>query len=107
MLPLKRAVLSWILAVNCFMLMNLGDSTRVAQEEVDIMEQIATTMGATHWKFNGESCQIEAVRVTTDLPSWFETDVVCNCSIGNDTACHIVAITLKGINLPGVLPPKL
>lgn len=59
---------------------------------VDIMEQIATTMGATHWKFNGELCQIEAVRVTTDLPSWSETDVVCNCSIGNDTACHIVAM---------------
>ncbi|KAF3675810.1 putative receptor-like kinase isoform X2 [Capsicum annuum] len=107
MLTLKRVVLSWILVVNYyFTLLNLGES-RVAQEEVDILEQIATTMGATHWKFNGEFCQIEAVRVTTDQPSWSETDVACNCTIGNDTACHIVAITLKGISLPGVLPPEL
>ncbi|XP_060195249.1 uncharacterized protein LOC132624497 [Lycium barbarum] len=106
MLPLKTALLTWILVVNYFMLLNLGES-RVAQEEVNILEQIAVTMGATHWKFNGESCQIGAVRVTTDQPSWSETDVKCNCSIGNDTACHIVAITLKGISLSGVLPPEL
>ncbi|KAM3284857.1 putative LRR receptor-like serine/threonine-protein kinase RFK1 isoform X2 [Capsicum chacoense] len=107
MLTLKRVVLSWILVVNYyFTLLNLGES-RVAQEEVDILEQIATTMGATHWKFNDEFCQIEAVGVTTDQPSWSETDVECNCTIGNDTACHIVAITLKGISLPGALPPEL
>ncbi|XP_009798183.1 probable LRR receptor-like serine/threonine-protein kinase RFK1 isoform X1 [Nicotiana sylvestris] len=106
MLTAKRGVLSWILVVNYFLLLNLGES-RVAQEEVDILEQIAVTMGATHWKFNGELCQIEAVMVTTDRPNWSETDVKCNCSIGNDTLCHVVAITLKGISLPGVLPPEL
>lgn len=75
------------------------------QEEVDALKQIASTLGATSWKFNGDSCQI--VSVVPEPPKRVETDINCDCSFENNTVCHIIRIVLKRYNLPGMLPPDL
>ncbi|KAA8519598.1 hypothetical protein F0562_013957 [Nyssa sinensis] len=81
--------------------------SRLPQEEVDALQQITTTMGATYWKFNSDSCQVEMVRVTAQVPRGSESSIVCQCNSENNTNCHVVSIVLKGYSLPGVLPPEL
>ncbi|CAN4105674.1 unnamed protein product [Withania somnifera] len=73
------------------MLTNLG---------VDVLQQIAKTMGATYLSFSADSCILEKVEVKVK-PQWFEYTVEC------DEAYHIKKIVLKGLSLPGVLPPEL
>ncbi|KAL4271707.1 hypothetical protein GQ457_13G004670 [Hibiscus cannabinus] len=36
-----------------------------------------------------------------------ESGIVCNCSDGNNTICHVTQILIKGHNLTGILPPEL
>jgi hypothetical protein len=57
---------------------------------VDALQQIATTMGSTYWKFNGNSCQIEMVGMTPDPPRNSESSIACDCNLKNSTACHVV-----------------
>uniref|UniRef100_F6HMD0 non-specific serine/threonine protein kinase n=1 Tax=Vitis vinifera TaxID=29760 RepID=F6HMD0_VITVI len=65
-------------------------------------------MGATYWKFDGDSCQIETVGLTPQPPRGSEQNIICNNFLEkNNTALHVVSIMLKGYNLPGVLPPEL
>ncbi|KAH9604717.1 hypothetical protein KSS87_004211, partial [Heliosperma pusillum] len=81
-------------------------SSKLLKYEVDILQQIVRTMGATYWKFDDESCQIEIVGVMLLSPSDAENNIECDCQLVNNT-CHVVSITLKGYSLPGVLPPEL
>uniref|UniRef100_F6HMD1 Uncharacterized protein n=1 Tax=Vitis vinifera TaxID=29760 RepID=F6HMD1_VITVI len=65
-------------------------------------------MGATYWKFNGDSCQIEMVGLTPQPPRGSEQSIVCeNFSEKNRTLLHVIRIVLKGYSLPGMLPPEL
>ncbi|RVW25305.1 putative LRR receptor-like serine/threonine-protein kinase RFK1 [Vitis vinifera] len=76
--------------------------------EVDALARIVRTMGATYWKFDGDSCQIETVGLTPQPPRGSEQNIICNNFLEkNNTALHVVSIMLKGYNLPGVLPPEL
>lgn len=81
--------------------------SKLPQEEVDALQQISSTMGATYWKFDGDSCQIEMVGITPEGPVGSERSVDCECNSENNTICHVVRIMLKGYNLPGVLPPEV
>ncbi|KAE8680081.1 putative LRR receptor-like serine/threonine-protein kinase [Hibiscus syriacus] len=36
-----------------------------------------------------------------------ESSIVCNCSNGNNSNCHVTQILIKGHNLTGILPPEL
>jgi len=59
---------------------------------VDALQQIAKTMGATYWKFNATSCELEMVGVMSpEQPPRSEKKVTCNCQFENNT-CHIVAM---------------
>ncbi|CAL5345217.1 unnamed protein product [Camellia sinensis] len=77
LLPRNAAVLL-IIGLSCFSSLRFSES-KLPQDEVDALQQIAITMGAKYWKFNGDSCQVEQVGVNV----------------------------LKGFSLPGVLPPEL
>nr|GMD09180.1 probable LRR receptor-like serine/threonine-protein kinase RFK1 isoform X1 [Ipomoea batatas] len=107
MIPGRNAVRSRVLALCCFLVLMRFAESRVAPREVDVLQQIVTTMGVTTWKFNASSCNIEGVGTAQPPPSWSESNVECDCNVGNSTVCHIVKIVLKGLSLPGVLPPKL
>ncbi|OMO86377.1 reverse transcriptase [Corchorus capsularis] len=86
-------------------LLRFADS-KVPQEEVDALQEITAAMGVTHWKFDGESCEVKMVGVTLVPPKNAEHDISCECETNSDV-CHVVRIVLKGYNLPGTLPPQL
>ncbi|KAA8515039.1 hypothetical protein F0562_018173 [Nyssa sinensis] len=95
-----------ILALSYFSSLRFAES-KLVQEEVDALQQITTTLGATYWKFNSDSCQVEMVGVTPQAPRRSESSVSCECNSENSTICHVVSIVIKGYSLPGVLPPEL
>ncbi|CAL5411483.1 unnamed protein product [Camellia sinensis] len=105
LLPRNAAVLL-IIGLSCFWSLRFSES-KLPQDEVDALQQIAITMGAKYWKFNGDSCQVEQVGVTPQAPSGSESTVYCPCNFTNDIYCHVTMIVLKGFSLPGVLPPEL
>ncbi|KAE7996363.1 hypothetical protein FH972_001094 [Carpinus fangiana] len=102
----KNLFVCMVFALSCFGFLRFAKAV-VAQDEVDALQQIATTMGSTYWKFNGNSCQIEMVGMTPDPPRNSESSIACDCNLKNSTACHVVRIVLKGYSLPGMLPPQL
>lgn len=102
MLMGKLFVFVLVLALSSFELLRFADS-KVPQDEVDALRQIASTMGATQWEFDADSCKVISVREET--PTRAEGTVNCNCFENN--TCHVEVITLKWYNLPGMLPPEL
>ncbi|KAG7963706.1 hypothetical protein I3843_09G131700 [Carya illinoinensis] len=115
--PIKRiadevvflSVVVGLMMISCllgtkYLLLLLCLKMKVARF-VDALQQIAETMGATDWKFNANTCQVETV-MSDPLPSLSEKNVSCNCQFENNT-CHIVHIELKRFSLPGVLSPEL
>ncbi|KAG6696180.1 hypothetical protein I3842_09G135300 [Carya illinoinensis] len=111
--PIKRiadevvflSVVVGLMMISCLLGTNILASASVPQDEVDALQQIAETMGATDWKFNANTCQVETV-MSDPPPSLSEKNVSCNCQFENNT-CHIVHIELKRFSLPGVLSPEL
>jgi len=57
---------------------------------VDALQQIAAKLGAKYWEFDGDSCQVIKVGVTTEIPKGAESTVACECNFLNDTFCHVV-----------------
>ncbi|CAI9760143.1 unnamed protein product [Fraxinus pennsylvanica] len=101
-----NAFVSWILVLSCFRLLNFA-VPQVPKEEVDVLQQIVTAMGAKFWKFNANLCDIELVGVTQIAPSGSEGYVDCDCTYENNTVCHVTKIVLKSYNLPGILSPEI
>ncbi|XP_040361369.1 probable LRR receptor-like serine/threonine-protein kinase RFK1 [Rosa chinensis] len=62
---------------------------------VDALQQIATTIGAIYWKFNGDACRIEMVGLTEKPPEESESTTECECHFENNTVCHVVRLVLK------------
>lgn len=107
MVPRKRNDYDFgILALCLFIFCRLSES-KVPQEEVDALQRVVTIMGSTYWKFNADSCRIEMVGLTPKPPNAADSDIKCDCSIRNNTGCHIIKISLKSHNLPGNLPSEL
>lgn len=57
---------------------------------VDALKEIVSTMGATYWKFDADSCNIEMVGVTLEPPDESERRIGCDCSFEDGTVCHVV-----------------
>ncbi|KAJ1426180.1 Serine-threonine/tyrosine-protein kinase, catalytic domain [Sesbania bispinosa] len=81
--------------------------SKLPQDEVNALKEITSTMGATYWNFDSDSCQIKMVGLTPEPPDGSKSSIDCDCSSENDTFCHVVRIMFKGYNLPGMLPPQL
>ncbi|KAF8029486.1 hypothetical protein BT93_E2020 [Corymbia citriodora subsp. variegata] len=92
--------------LSCFCLVWPAEST-LPQAEVDALHEIMSAMGSTFWDFDGNDCSIRRVGLGLPLPAEAESSIGCNCSIGNDTFCHVIKIVLKFHSLPGILPPEL
>ncbi|CAJ1962039.1 unnamed protein product [Sphenostylis stenocarpa] len=94
------------IALSCFQLLRVSAS-KVPQEEVDALREIASAMGSAYWKFDADSCNIEMVGLTHEPPDESERSIRCDCSFENNTVCHVVRMILKRLSLPGTLPPQL
>ncbi|KAK4857833.1 hypothetical protein QYF36_006936 [Acer negundo] len=93
-----------ILVLSCFLTQTFAAS-RLPQDEVDVLNQIAKTMGATNWTFGSDACE-----GTYDVKQVVQTDpirnITCDCEIENNT-CHVTVIKFMLYSLPGTLPPEL
>ncbi|XVE88274.1 hypothetical protein DITRI_Ditri19aG0056400 [Diplodiscus trichospermus] len=79
------------------------EAARLPEDEVAVLNQIATTMGApTSWNFDGNVCQENDTSI--DIGYVPERNVTCYCE--NET-CHVIGLTFQRLNLPGVLPSEL
>ncbi|KAG5041027.1 hypothetical protein JHK85_013503 [Glycine max] len=63
-------------------------------------------MGATYWEFDSDSCHSKMLRLTPEPPKGSQSSIDCDCTSEINT-CHVVGITFKRLNLPGMLPPYL
>ncbi|KAI7730072.1 hypothetical protein M8C21_004637 [Ambrosia artemisiifolia] len=93
---------------NFIMVIQLAESV-VPQEEVEVLEQIMTLMGATNWRFNGNTCQLDMIAQVPKLHPEAEARIQCDidCNNGNSSECHVITIIHKYYSLGGVLPPQL
>ncbi|KAM0005116.1 putative protein kinase RLK-Pelle-DLSV family [Helianthus debilis subsp. tardiflorus] len=108
LMMMKKPEFIFFLAFNFTLLIQLTDSA-VPIQEVEGVEQIMTLMGATNWKFNGNSCQLEMIAQVPKPHPEAEANVKCDvdCNNGNSSECHVVSIVHKYYSLGGVLPPQL
>ncbi|TQD71714.1 hypothetical protein C1H46_042744 [Malus baccata] len=99
----------FLVALSCFLLPGLAQPPQLPQEEVDALQQVATTMGAKYWSFNAgaDACRIDMVGVTENQPRGSQKNTDCECNFENNTVCHVVKLMIKGYSLPGLLPPQL
>ncbi|KAJ0502608.1 putative non-specific serine/threonine protein kinase [Helianthus annuus] len=61
-------------------------------------------MGATSWRFNGDTCNLDLIAEVPKLTQEANASTGCDC---NNSDCHVVRITMKFYSLPGVLSPEL
>ncbi|PPD70286.1 hypothetical protein GOBAR_DD32830 [Gossypium barbadense] len=85
-------------AVLSFILLNTNklDATTLPQDEVNVLNQIAKTMGGNDWNFDAGSCVSEKVNTDTGA----EKNITCTCQ-------NAPATIFKLQSLPGVLPSEL
>ncbi|TKY60083.1 LRR receptor serine/threonine-protein kinase RFK1 [Spatholobus suberectus] len=103
---LPRTFFAFLLfALSCFRWLEYAES-KLPEEEVDALKEITSTMGATYWEFDSDSCHIKMLGLTPEPPDGSQSSIDCDCTFENNT-CHVVRIMIKGFNLPGVLPPQL
>ncbi|CAN6443553.1 unnamed protein product [Victoria cruziana] len=84
-----------------------SEAAKLPDEEVAALKIIASKLGKTDWNFSVDPCSGGGGWVTEDAAKASLNRVLCNCTFGNGTVCHVVAIELKGQNLAGVLPEEL
>nr|XP_027126994.1 probable leucine-rich repeat receptor-like serine/threonine-protein kinase At3g14840 isoform X1 [Coffea arabica] len=85
----------------------LASGATLVPDEVDVLREIAKTLGKTDWNFGVDPCSGESNWRNATAPKEFANAVTCNCSFENSTTCHVVSIVLKSQSLPGELPPEL
>nr|XP_043612266.1 probable LRR receptor-like serine/threonine-protein kinase RFK1 isoform X2 [Erigeron canadensis] len=104
----KGVLVSCIMAV-CFLLLLKFVQSALPQQEVEAVEEILSSMGATNWRFNGEICQLQAITKVQKLNQEALASVQCDdaCNNLNSSNCHVISITHKFYSLGGVLPSAL
>ncbi|KAL1560367.1 putative LRR receptor-like serine/threonine-protein kinase RFK1 isoform X1 [Salvia divinorum] len=96
--------LCWAVAVFCYSFLRLSESQRVPQEEVDVFKEITNELGAVHWTFDADLCELEIGGISQTPPPNSDGYVECNCNYNNNSVCHVTTLVIKSYNLPGVLP---
>ncbi|XP_070664343.1 probable leucine-rich repeat receptor-like serine/threonine-protein kinase At3g14840 isoform X2 [Malus domestica] len=94
--------------VACFVTFAFG-AARLPNDEVQILKDIAKTLGKTDWDFSGDAdpCSGQLPWADPSAPKGLENAISCNCSYENSTVCYITSIILKSQDLQGTLPPEL
>ncbi|XP_076948628.1 putative LRR receptor-like serine/threonine-protein kinase At1g07650 [Bidens hawaiensis] len=83
---------------------------RLPLNEVNALIEIAKQLGKEDWDFSLNPCDGNtnwSTPLGNHHPVQFNNAVNCTCSSESGDACHVVAISVKGQDLAGVLPPSL
>ncbi|XXG67598.1 hypothetical protein AAC387_Pa06g0904 [Persea americana] len=94
------------LALCCLSMLGFG-ATQPPQEEVMLFQKIAEELGRPDWNNVNNPCVNTSFGTTQSNDVNLSINITCNCSVANDSFCHITSIILTGLSLPGVLPPEL
>ncbi|KAK1581899.1 hypothetical protein Q3G72_010082 [Acer saccharum] len=97
---LKSLLFLSVLCLGCFE-KQCFVAAKLPQSEVDALNHIAKTIGATDWNFDANACGVMKIPVIETDPT---TNITCNTV--NNTS-HIIAIKFKRWSLSGVLPTEL
>ncbi|KAK7324505.1 hypothetical protein VNO77_28107 [Canavalia gladiata] len=81
-------------------------ATTTHPDEVKALKDIANTLGKMDWDFSIDPCSGHHSWTSLTV-NGVNNNVTCNCSIADDSFCHVVSIHLAGQNLQGSLPPEL
>ncbi|RXI02912.1 hypothetical protein DVH24_002990 [Malus domestica] len=103
---LPRLLLLHSLLVVCFATFAFG-ATRLPQDEVQALADIAKTLGKTGWDFSVDPCSGQLPWTNISKVEGFKSAVTCNCSFDDSTVCHVTSIILKTQDLPGTLPREM
>ncbi|KAJ9567066.1 hypothetical protein OSB04_003032 [Centaurea solstitialis] len=105
----KLSSLLSFLSLTLLMLLTSTESV-VPQQEVEAVDSILTTMGATNWSFNGVTCMLDVIFEAPRLSQEANASVGCDY-VANDSDWHVVRMyklfTMKFQSLAGVLSPEL
>ncbi|KAJ7014555.1 hypothetical protein NC653_004000, partial [Populus alba x Populus x berolinensis] len=82
-------------------------ATRLPDDEVEALRDMAKTIGKTNWNFSADPCGGQWGWTDPNPVKGSENAVSCDCSFSNGTICHVISIVLKTQNLGGSLPPDL
>ncbi|KAK0579333.1 hypothetical protein LWI29_024640 [Acer saccharum] len=78
-----------VLVLSCFLTQSFAAS-RLPQYEVEVLDKIAKTMGATNWTSGSDACE-----GTYDVKQVVQTEpirnITCDCEIENNT-CHVTVM---------------
>ncbi|XP_024992601.1 probable LRR receptor-like serine/threonine-protein kinase RFK1 [Cynara cardunculus var. scolymus] len=102
----KKPEFILFLTLNFVVLLRFAESV-VPQQEEQAVGNILAAMNATSWRFNGDSCNLETISEVAKPTQEANASVGCDCTVGNDSDCHVVRITHKFYSLDGVLSPEL
>ncbi|KAF5458584.1 hypothetical protein F2P56_022605 [Juglans regia] len=76
-------------------------------DEVETLREIGKKLGKKDWDFGIDPCSGEGNWwVLEDERKGFESTVTCNCTLNNNSSCHVVRIALKAQNLSSTVPPE-
>ncbi|KAM1228676.1 hypothetical protein ACFX2J_007747 [Malus domestica] len=79
--------------VACFVTFAFG-AARLPNDEVQILKDIAKTLGKTDWDFSGDAdpCSGQLPWADRSAPKGLENAISCNCSYENSTVCYITSM---------------
>ncbi|KAI7736503.1 hypothetical protein M8C21_000487, partial [Ambrosia artemisiifolia] len=91
-------------AVLAFLIRDEENNIRM----VSVLHDIADELGKRDWNFSLNPCDNNTNWATPSLDetSPYNNTLKCNCSYP-EGVCHVIAISLEGQDLDGVLPPSL
>ncbi|XP_021293940.1 probable LRR receptor-like serine/threonine-protein kinase RFK1 isoform X2 [Herrania umbratica] len=99
--PEATALLLSVVLAFSWLDTNKLDAANLPQDEVNILNQIARTMGNSDWNFDADVCNVTE---NVDRGTGSEKNITCTCQNGT---CHVTHIIFKLQSLPGVLPTEL
>ncbi|XP_011014342.1 PREDICTED: probable leucine-rich repeat receptor-like serine/threonine-protein kinase At3g14840 [Populus euphratica] len=67
-------------------------ATRLPDDEVEALRDIAKTIGKTNWNFSADPCGGQWGWVDPNPVKGNENAVSCNCTFSNGTICHVISM---------------
>ncbi|KAM3222363.1 putative LRR receptor-like serine/threonine-protein kinase [Capsicum annuum] len=89
-----------------FSVLAATSKSKLPQEEVKALKEIARKLGKKDWDFKKDPCSGDGNWSTAVTVKGVESSVACDCSFNNNSTCHITSIALKAQNISANVPPE-
>ncbi|CAM8992052.1 unnamed protein product [Rhodiola kirilowii] len=103
----KRRLFSTTAILHLFLCWMTSDAQLIPTAEVATLQAISSKLKLQrYWTNISPSSCSQSSGLNFTQGEDFISNVTCNCSLSNTTACHVTNIQLKGLNLTGVFPEE-